>query len=105
MGAWGSTGICRLNATVLVFAASRSGVAGGGSAFFLHAASASPNAIVTARKRWVMRHRYCYLRPVAGKNTDESDPFVRLESTHRRIEQRIAELLEGVEALSNPARP
>jgi hemerythrin-like domain-containing protein len=39
-----------------------------------------------------------------NNNTDETDPFARLESTHRRLEQRIAELLESLEALDDPKR-
>jgi hemerythrin-like domain-containing protein len=37
-----------------------------------------------------------------GKNSEESDPFARLEQTHRRLEERLAELLASTRALGDP---
>jgi hemerythrin-like domain-containing protein len=37
-----------------------------------------------------------------GRNTDQTDPFARLEQTHRRLEERLSDLCCAVAELSDP---
>ena len=39
------------------------------------------------------------------RNRDESDPFLRLEQTHRRLEQRLAELERAADDIANGIGP
>src|SRR5262245_29316221 len=40
-----------------------------------------------------------------GKNTEESDPFARLEQTHRRLEERLEQLVRAADDLAQGIGP
>jgi iron-sulfur cluster repair protein YtfE (RIC family) len=42
---------------------------------------------------------------MAGKNTEESDPFARLEQTHRRLEERLEQLVRAADDLTQGIGP